>query len=90
MEAQFGLEDKSALGLYGCLVPHLKNHRNALIPRAFRVNYDEDPLVEENFYLQGQVRLLNNKLSILNWYLEVMEEGIDMKEIAQKYSELKK
>ena len=30
------------------------------------------------------------KLEILNWYLEVMEEGIDTKEVTHKYLELKK
>ena len=34
--------------------------------------------------------MMNNKLSIVNWYLEIMEEGIDTKEVVNKYLELKK
>ena len=34
--------------------------------------------------------MLENKLSILNWYIEIMEDGIEAKEISQKYIELKK
>ena len=45
---------------------------------------------KENEKLRFEARMLNNKLSILNWYLEIMEEGIDTKEVTQKYLELKK
>ena len=33
--------------------------------------------------------MFENKLSILNWYIEIMEEGIEAKEISQKYIDLK-
>ena len=45
---------------------------------------------KENEKLRFEHRMKEYKLSILNWYLEIMEEGIDTKEVTSKYLELKK
>ena len=45
---------------------------------------------KENEKLRFEHRMKEYKLEILNWYLEVMEEGIDTKEVTHKYLELKK
>ena len=33
---------------------------------------------------------MKNEISIVNWYLDVMEEGIDSKQVMQEYAMLKK
>ena len=33
---------------------------------------------------------MENELFIVKWYMDVMEEGVDTKEIVEKYSVLKK
>ena len=38
----------------------------------------------------ARVTQLESELSIVNWYLETMEEGVDSKEIVKEYSYLKK
>ena len=45
---------------------------------------------KENEKLRFELRMKEYKLSILNWYLEIMEDGIDTKEVTSKYLELKK
>ena len=33
---------------------------------------------------------MKNEISIVNWYIDVMEEGIDSKQVMKEYSMLKK
>ena len=40
--------------------------------------------------MRARVTQLESELSIVNWYLETMEEGVDSKEIVKEYSYLKK
>ena len=46
--------------------------------------------MKENEQLRLERMMTNHKLKTLNWYLEIMEEGIDTKEVVNKYLELKK
>ena len=47
-------------------------------------------LIKENAALKTKVSRLEEELSTVNWYIEVMEHGIDTKDIAKEYALLKK
>ena len=38
-------------------------------------------LVEENGTMRAKIAQLENEISVINWYMETMEQGIDTKEI---------
>lgn len=46
-------------------------------------------MAAENVELQAKVANLENEFDILQWYLSVMEDGIDTKEVVQDYANLK-
>ena len=51
----------------------------------------ELPKVQEEIKaLRQKVEAYENNCSIVEWYLSVMEEGIDTREVVQKYHELTK
>ena len=47
-------------------------------------------LSKENLVLKQKNTAMKNEISIVNWYLDVMEEGIDSKQVMQEYAMLKK
>ena len=47
-------------------------------------------LSKENIVLKQKNTAMKNEISIVNWYLDVMEEGIDSKQVMQEYAMLKK
>ena len=47
-------------------------------------------LIKKNAALKSKVSQLEEELSTVNWYIEVMEHGVDTKHIAKEYSLLKK
>ena len=47
-------------------------------------------LVEENGTMRAKINQLESEISIINWYMETMEQGIDTKEIVQEYAILKR
>ena len=51
---------------------------------------NNEGIKKENEKLRFEIYMKEKKLEILNWYLEIMEEGIDTKEVTEKYIELKK
>lgn len=111
-EAEFALDDASALSLYDCLTPLIKEHRRfkldiGKIRKIYsRADYHSKQKVEqlkaderaqnyprvikENGQLRARVTQLENELSIVEWYLDVLEQGIDTKEIIVEYTKLKK
>ena len=44
----------------------------------------------DNATMAAKIEQLENELFIVKWYMDVMEEGVDTKEIVEKYSVLKK
>ena len=46
-------------------------------------------LAKENEELRFKNLLLERKMSVVEWYMHVMEDGIDTKEISKVYTELK-
>lgn len=47
-------------------------------------------LRDENCQLKLKVAQLEEELSVVKWYMETMEDGIDTKEIVREYAKLKK
>lgn len=47
-------------------------------------------LVEENGTMRAKITQLESEISVVNWYMETMEQGIDTKEIVQEYAILKR
>ena len=47
-------------------------------------------LVEENGTMRAKIAQLEKEMSIINWYMETMESGVDTKEIVQEYAVLKR
>ena len=45
---------------------------------------------EKNFALKKKVAQYEKELEVVNWYIQVLEDGIDTKEIAQHFYGLKK
>ena len=37
-----------------------------------------------------KIKYLENEIDIVKWYLAVMEDGIDTREVVEKYADLKK
>lgn len=46
-------------------------------------------LIEENQMLREKNQLLENGTEVFNWYISVLEEGLDTREITGKYFKLK-
>ena len=38
-------------------------------------------LKEENIQLRTKIKMMENNCDIIKWYLEVMEEGVDTKDV---------
>ena len=56
-----------------------------------RLEKQEMPkLKAENATMAARIEQLESELYIVKWYMDVMEEGVDTKEIVQKYADLKK
>ena len=47
-------------------------------------------LTKENNELKKKVEILESCLSIVEWYLAVMEDGVDTREVVKNYYDLKK
>ena len=47
-------------------------------------------LVQANADLQGKCKAYENELEVVNWYLEVMEEGLDTRDMVGQFHALKK
>ena len=47
-------------------------------------------MIKENVALKVKVNRLEEELSSVDWYIEVMEHGVDTKNIAKEYALLKK
>ena len=47
-------------------------------------------LKKENAEMVEKIKVLENGLEIVNWYLSVMEQGVDTKEVVKKYAVLTK
>ena len=47
-------------------------------------------MLKENLEMKSKIRQLESETEIVAWYLKVMEEGVDTKEIVKEYSILKK
>ena len=47
-------------------------------------------LKKENAEMAEKINVLENGLEIVNWYLSVMEQGVDTKEVVKKYAVLTK
>ena len=45
-------------------------------------------LVEENTEMKAKIASLENELSILGWYHQVLEKGLNMEQIIKEYAEL--
>ena len=46
-------------------------------------------MTAENVELKAKVANLENEFDILQWYLSVMEDGVDTKEVVKDYAHLK-
>ena len=40
--------------------------------------------------MRAKITQLESEISVVNWYMETMEQGIDTKEIVQEYAILKR
>ena len=40
--------------------------------------------------MRAKITQLESEISVINWYMETMEQGIDTKEIVQEYAILKR
>ena len=108
MEAEFALDEKTALSLYDCLVPVLKEQRRfkimpdtSLSISDFRTQLKVSQLQreleqkslprmkKENERLKEHLEQLKNEVSIINWYLDIYEDGGDTKEVIEQYAILK-
>ena len=49
----------------------------------------EKTLTAENAVLNFKNEFLEKKMSVIKWYMDVMEDGIDTREISRVYYELK-
>ena len=47
-------------------------------------------LLEENGSMKAKIIQLENELSIVQWYLEIMEGGSDTKQIVLEFAKLKR
>ena len=47
-------------------------------------------LKKENAMMAEKIKSLENETDIVKWYLEVMEDGVDTRELVEKYADLKK
>ena len=47
-------------------------------------------LLEENTMLNAKVKQQDKELEVVKWYIEILEEGVDTKQLAQEYQKLKK
>ena len=47
-------------------------------------------LLEENGSMKAKISQLENELSIVQWYLEIMEGGSDTKQIVLEFAKLKR
>ena len=47
-------------------------------------------LEAENYQLKGQVRMKENELSCIKFWIDLMEDGIDTKQLVKEYSIIKK
>ena len=109
MEAEYALDQRTALSLYDCLTPMLKEHRRfkIIIEDKFSVNDFKTQqklrqlerelekrsmprLLEENAKLNARVKQQENELEVVNWYIEILEEGVNTKQLVQEYTKLKK
>ena len=102
MEAEYAMDNRTALDFYDCLVPKLREHRR------FRILKDADfsiadfkeqvrvknlelmlekkklpKLQKENAEMAEKIKELESELEIVQWYLTVMEDGIDTKEVVE-------
>ena len=108
MEAEFALDEKTALSLYDCLVPVLKEQRRfkimpdtSLSISDFRTQLKVSQLQreleqkslprmkKENERLKEHLEQLKNEVNIINWYLDIYEDGGDTKEVIEQYAILK-
>ena len=46
-------------------------------------------LLEENTMLNAKVKQQDKELEVVKWYIEILEEGVDTKQLAQEYQKLK-
>ena len=46
-------------------------------------------MTAENVELRAKIENLENEFKILQWYLSVMEAGVDTKEVVKDYAQLK-
>jgi hypothetical protein len=107
MEAEFAVDESSALSLFDCLVPSMKEFRRYKINlndkftvADFKVQQEVKMLewdlhrsrmpvlIEDNDYLARKNEQLMKELEIVNWYIRVMEDGLDTKELIKKYYNL--
>ena len=108
-EAEFALDEKTALSMYDCLVPVLREHRRfKIMPdtsmtvedfksqlKVIQLRREEDServprLIEENANLTAQNKQLLDELEIVNWYREVIDGGVNSREVLSDYVDLKK
>ena len=51
---------------------------------------NHNKMIKENKKLKKRVESLENEFEIVQWYIEVMEGGVDTKLLMKEYLELKK
>ena len=46
-------------------------------------------MIEENKLLKDKIFYYENELQVVKWYMRVMEDGVDTKEVVREFYELK-
>ena len=109
MEVEYAYDERTALSLYDCLVPKLKEHRRLIRPKDYiQTIYDYQAkqqashyeyelekkrmpkLLHENGLLKARIEQLEVELELVAWQVEVMEDGLDTREVVKRYTELTK
>ena len=99
-EATYAMSDKSAVCFFDCLIPklpgymkrkrsdsddsttsyvHKDDHYNALAMKDAEMKIKDEKIAE-----------LETELKIVDWYVEVFEDGLDASKLLRQYTEVKK
>ena len=105
LEAEYGLETKSPLQLYDCLIPQIpESSEKRQMTFAQKIVQERFKKAESDYKAECKVRLLEadvrileeqtkqqiKEMELINWYTQVMEQGIDAKAAMKNYLECKK
>ena len=110
MQAEHVIGDASALSLYDCLVPKLREHRRfkvlkdqpfsiddfkaQLKVRQLEAEIQQSQLpdkINECELLKEKIAQMENEEDLVKWYINVMENGVNAKNVIYQYSkQLKK